>query len=269
MPIHPTAIVDKTAEIDPTVEIGAYAIVEGNVHIGSGTRIYPHAYVAEGTTLGERCRIHPFAVVGHQPQDLKWDGKPSYTQVGDDTVVREHATIHRGTTPGSTTVVGRECYIMSTGHVGHNCTVGDRVVIVNGGLLGGHVHVGQRAFISGNAVVHQFVRIGELVMLAGLVRAINDVPPFMMYGPAGVVGPNVVGLRRAGWTSAERLEIRQCHRLLYRSGLHFPQAIERVAELVQTEPGRRLLAFLREPSKRGYAPLRRRGRAAEPDNELM
>jgi UDP-N-acetylglucosamine acyltransferase len=268
MPLFETAIIAAGTEIDPTAEIGAYAVVERNVRIGAETRLYAHAYVAEGTTLGRGCQIHPFAVVGHLPQDLKFPGEPSYTEVGDETVVREHATIHRGTVPGSTTVVGPRCYIMSTSHVGHNCVVGAGVVIVNGGLLAGHVQVGDRAFISGNAGVHQFCRIGELAMLAGAMRVPRDVPPFMLVGLPGVVATNVVGLRRAGFSAAERLELRQCHRLLYRSHLPFAEAIERVAETVQTEPGRRLVAFLRSPSKRGYLGYRRRRGGPEPDEEL-
>ncbi len=262
MPIHPTAIIDRTAEIDPTAEIGAYAIVEKNVRVGPQTRLYAHAYVAEGTTLGQGCQIHPFAVVGHLPQDLKWEGAPSFTQVGDETVVREHATIHRGTTPSSTTIVGRHCYIMSTGHIGHNCVIGDHVIVANGALLSGHVEAGPRAFVSGNSVVHQFARIGELAMIAGLARVPKDVPPFMLLGPAGVVGPNVVGLRRAGLTSEERQELRQCYRVLYRSGLHFPEAVQRVADMVRTSPGRRLAEFLHAPSKRGFCGPQQRGRAA-------
>ena len=261
MTIHPTAIVDKTAEIDPTAEVGAYAVIERGVQIGPQTRIYPHAYIAGGTRLGRACQIPPCAVVGHHPQDLAWEGSPSYTVIGDETVIREHATVHRGTTPESTTVVGKHCYIMSTGHVGHNCVIGDEVKIANGGLLSGHVQVGDKAFISGNASVHQFVRIGELAMIAGLSRVPNDVPPFMMVAPAGIVGANVVGLRRAGLTPDERHEIRACHRVLFRSGLHLPEAVERVAKLVRTDPGRRLVEFLRAPSKRGFMRLKRRAGA--------
>ncbi|MCK4341546.1 MAG: acyl-ACP--UDP-N-acetylglucosamine O-acyltransferase [Phycisphaerae bacterium] len=268
MPIHPTAIVDKTAEIDPTAEIGAYAVVEKNVRIGAQTRLYPHAYVSEGTTLGARCQIHPFAVVGHPPQDLKFAGQPSYTRIGDETVVREHATIHRGTMPGSTTIVGRRCFIMATAHIGHNCVLGNDVVLVNSVLLSGHVEIGDRALISGNASVHQFVRIGELAMLSGLTPVPKDVPPFMlMVRSEYIAGPNVVGLRRAGFSSAERHELRRCHRVLYRSGLHFPQAIERVAEMVDTDPGRRLVEFLRSSSKRGYMTGRRPGQTLAADGE--
>lgn len=259
MSIHPTAIVDRQAEVDPSAEIGAYAIVEGGVRIGAETRVYPHAYVSRGTTLGRGCQIHPFAVVGHHPQDLAWEGAPSYTEIGDETIIREGASVHRGTMPESTTVVGRSVYMMATSHAGHNCTIGDGAILVNGVLLSGHVQVGQRAILAGGTRVHQYVRIGELVMISG-VRVPNDVPPFMLVGPAGVVGTNVVGLRRAGFSSDERLEIRQAYKTLYRSKLLFREAIERVAEAVRTEPGHRLVEFLRCRSQRGYMRFKQRGR---------
>ncbi len=263
MPIHQTAIVDRTAEIDATADIGPYAIIEPQTRIGAGTRVYPHAYIAQYATIGARCEIHPYAVVGHVPQDLAFEGAPSYATVGDDCVIREGATIHRGTMPDSTTRVGNHCFLMANSHVGHNCEIADRVILANGALLSGHVQVGPRAFVSGNVTVHQFVRVGELVMCAGLVRVPNDVPPFMMVAPEGVVGPNVVGLRRAGLDNAERLEIRKCHRMLYRSGLAFPAAIENLETLVETEPGRRLLAFLKGRSKRGFMGGRRRVSASD------
>lgn len=260
MSIHPTAIVDRSAEIDPSADIGAYALVEAGVKIGAHTKIYPHAYISEGTTLGQRCQIHPFAVVGHHPQDLKWDGAPSYAEIGDGTVIREGAQVHRGTTAESTTVVGKRVYIMATGHVGHNCVIGDDVVIANAGLVSGHVHVGDRAFVSGCAVIHQFTRVGELAMLGGGVRVPADVPPFMLVTPDGIVGPNLVGLRRAGFAREERQEIRAAYKILFRSGLRFSDAVAQVAEMVETDPGRRLTEFLRAPSKRGL--MRFRSRAA-------
>ncbi len=257
MSIHSTAVIDKTAEVDPTAEIGAYAIVERHVRIGPGVRLYPHAYVSDGTTLGARCQIHPFAVVGHHPQDTKWAGEPSYTEIGEETVVREHASVHRGTMPGSTTYIGRKCYLMATSHVGHNCVVGDEVTIANGSMLGGHIEVGRRAFISGNVVAHQFTRIGELTMIGGSVALAQDVPPFMLVRyPEVVLGTNTVGLRRAGIGARERTELRECYRVLYRQGLPLPQAVERVAEIVQTDVGRRLLDFLRSPSRRGILAYR-------------
>ncbi|MFH1747596.1 MAG: acyl-ACP--UDP-N-acetylglucosamine O-acyltransferase [Planctomycetota bacterium] len=253
MAIHPTAIIDKSAEIDPTVEVGAYAIIEGDVHIGPQTRIYPHAYISRGTTLGRACQIHPFAIVGHLPQDTKYDDAPTYTNIGNETIIREHASVHRGTAPESTTSVGPRCFIMATAHVGHNCTVGEEVTLVNAVLLAGHVQVGRRAFLSGGVGIHQFVRIGEMAILSGRTPVTRDVPPFMMVVESHVVGLNVVGLRRAGLTNEERHEIRQAHQILYRQDRAFSAAVDQVAEMVQTEPGRRLVEFLRAESKRGYA----------------
>lgn len=267
MPIHPTAVIDRTAEIDPTAEVGAYAIVEPHVKIGAETRLYPHAYVSSGTTLGRRCQIHPFAVVGHHPQDLKWDGSPSYTTVGDDTVIREGAQVHRGTMPESTTIIGSRVYMMATSHVGHNCVIGDGVIMVNGALASGHVEIGPRAFLSANSMFHQFIRVGELAMISGGSRILQDVPPFMMCGPAGVFQTNVVGLRRAGFTREERLEIRLAYKTLYRSGLPFREAIAQVVAMVKTAPGRRLAAFLQIPAKRGYAAYKGDARTGEDGDE--
>lgn len=264
MAIHPTAVVDRSAEIDPTVEVGPYAIIEANVRIGAATRIYPHAFIGEGTTIGQRCQVHPFAVVGHAPQDLKYTGSVSYTQIGDETVIREHASVHRGVSPGSFTTVGRRCFIMATAHVGHNCTVGDDVKMANGALLAGHVEVGNGVFMSGNAVAHQFSRLGELVMIGGVGRATHDVPPFMSVVFEEIYGVNVIGMRRAGFTRAERNEIKNCFRIMFRSGLLLPAAIARVIETVETAPGRRLAEFLRAPSRRGYLHASRGGHRAEP-----
>lgn len=260
MPIHPTAIVAGTSEVDPSADIGAYAVVEAHSRIGANARLYPHAYVSAYTTLGARCEVHPFAVVGHLPQDLKFKNEPSYCEVGADTVVREHATIHRGTMPESRTIVGEHCFLMSGAHIGHNCTVGNHVIMANTALLAGHVEVGDRAFLSGSVLVHQFCRIGEMVMMGGGSAITRDVPPFMLvYPPAMVLGPNVVGLRRQGFSPEERQEIRLCHRLLYRSGLPMNRAVTQIEKLVQTDVGRRFLAFLQAPNKRGFTPgLRRR-----------
>ncbi len=251
MAVHPTAIIGERCEIDSGAEIGAYAILEPGVRVGACVRIYPHAYVATGTTIGAGCQIHPFAVIGHHPQDMKWTQAPSYTVLGEDCVIREGAQIHRGTEPESRTVVGNRVYMMATSHIGHNCDVGDDVILANAALLSGHVRIGPRAFLSGCAMIHQFVRVGALVMVAGGTRVTMDVPPYFMAAPLGVIGPNTVGLRRAGFTPQERAEIRVAYHNLYRSGAHFRDAIERVASTVATEPGRKLVEFLRERSRRG------------------
>lgn len=263
MPIHPTAIVDPQAHVDSSADVGPYAVIEADVHVGLRVRIYPHAYIGRYTTLEAGCQVHPFAVVGHLPQDLKFNGAPSYVRVGENTILREHTSVHRGTTPESVTSVGARCFVMADAHIGHNCQVADDVILANGALLGGHVQVGRRAFISGNAVVHQFCRVGELAMVGGALRVVQDVAPFMLYGPNGVSAPNVVGLRRAGFSSDERQEIRLACKLLFRSPGRLQPAIDQFAAVCRTDPGRRLLEFMRTPAKRGYHTLRRRGASPE------
>ena len=251
MLIHPTAVVDKTAEIDASAEVGPYVVIEGPVRVAANVMIYPHAYLCGHTRVGENCRIHMGAVVGHVPQDRAFSGRRSYCEIGPNTTVREYATIHRGTDPESTTTVGADCLLGATSHVAHNCTVGDRVILMNGVLLGGHVGVGPGAFLSGNVGVHQFARVGELVMVSGGAALACDVPPFLVaYGRNRVSGINRVGLVRAGMTPQEIDEIRQAFRLLYRSGKLMPQSIAQLAETLATPAGRRMVEFLRADRKR-------------------
>jgi UDP-N-acetylglucosamine acyltransferase len=253
MAIHPTALIDKRAEIDPSVEIGAYVIVDGPVRIGPQTRVYAHAYLTGATQIGAGCQIHPFAVIGHVPQDIGYGGTETYCTIGDGTIIREGVTIHRGTEEGSTTIVGKHCFLMAHSHVAHNCVVGDNVVLANAVLLGGHVHVGVGSFLGGSANAHQFVRIGERVMAQGLAKMSMDVPPYFMVADLNrCVGVNIVGMRRTGLSSAERTEIRDAYRLLYRSGMTFRKAVDQLATIVKTEPGRRLVAFLQSESRRGF-----------------
>ncbi len=259
MAIHPTAIVDTRAEIDEAAEIGPYAVIEGPVRVGPRSRIFAHAYLTGRTDIGQDCQIHPHAVVGHEPQDFGYAGHDTGCRIGDGTVIREGAQVHRGTTPDSETVVGKRCLLMANAHVGHNCVIGDDVIMVNGVLLAGHVHVGSRAFLSAYAAIHQFARIGEVAMIAGLAAVTMDAPPFFVIGrDERCVAVNVVGMRRAGLTTDERSEIKKVYRTLYRSGMTFRVALDAAAELVSTEPGKRLIAFLRAPSQRGILGTARR-----------
>lgn len=264
MPVHATAVIDNVAVVDPTAELGPYVTIEGPVQIGAGARIGPHVSLAGSTRIGAHCRIFPHAAVGYAPQDLAYDNAESFCEIGDGTIIREGVTVHCGTGAGSSTVVGKRCFLMANSHVAHNCRLGDQVVLANGVLLAGHAQVGERAFLGGGAVVHQFARIGELAMIAGLARVSADVPPFFMAGGNNrCLGVNVVGMRRAGFTPAERDEIRRAYRLLYRNGCSFHAAIAELAESVQTEPGRRLAEFLSQPSKRGFMPPSRAREAQE------
>lgn len=254
MAIHPTAVLSPKAEIDPTVEIGPYVIIEDEVKIGPHCRIYPHVFINGYTTIGAHNQIHAGAVIGDLPQDLAFKDCRSYVRIGDHNVIREGATIHRGTNPETATEIGNHCYLMGFCHVAHNCRLADHVKIANGALLAGHTHVGEGSFISGLALIHQFVRIGRLCMIAGGTRVCQDIPHFMMaWGESELVGINRVGLRRAGFSSPQISDIRAAYRLLYRSGMTFRKALDQLEAGNSSEPVQELIAFLRAPSKRGIA----------------
>lgn len=258
MGIHPTAIVDSAAKIDASADIGPGVVIDGPVQVGPNTRVYPHAYLSGWTKIGAGCEIHPGAVVGHLPQDLAYDGGESYCTIGDGTIIREGATIHRGTKPGSATVIGERCFIMCGAHVAHNCHLGHEVKMTTGSMLGGYAQVGNGAFLGGNAGVHQFVRIGELAMVGGAAKITQDVPPYFLVGDLNsCTGTNLVGMRRAGFTREQVREVKKAFAIVYRSGLSLARAVEELADSVTTEPGQRILAFLREASRRGIVHGRR------------
>lgn len=252
MSIHSTALIDERAEIDPSATIGAYAIVEGPVKIGARTRLFPHAYVAGYVTLGEDNQVHPFAVVGHEPQDRAFKGGESYLRIGDRNIIREHATIHCGTAEGSATVLGDDNFILASAHIGHNVVLGNGVTLASYSALCGHVHVGDRAFLSGGALVQQFTRIGRLVMMSGQAAVSKDIPPFVTSVFRNrVSGLNVVGLKRAGIEAAARAELRECFKILFTRKLPLPAALETIEAARFASPEVvELLEFCRS-SKRG------------------
>jgi UDP-N-acetylglucosamine acyltransferase len=253
VPVHPTAVVDPHAEIDPSADIGPYVIVDGPVRIGPRTRVLPFAYLTGRTEIGADNVIHPGAVVGHEPQDLSYRGAPSGVRIGDRNVLREHCEVHRGTAEDSTTEIADDCYLMARAHVAHNCRLGDGVIVASGAMVAGYVVVGERAFISGNCVVHQHCRVGRLVMMRGLSRAARDLPPFAMIDWTHTVrGLNRVGLRRAGF-DRERLRILSAaFRVLFRVRTNLTAALARVEAELRSPDVDELLAFIRA-SRRGIA----------------
>ncbi len=260
MAIHPSAIIDTSAELDGSVEVGPFCVIEGNVRVGAGTRLYHGVYLTGWTEIGEDCELHPGAIVGHKPQDTKYDGARTYCRVGRGTILREYVTVHRGTIPESETVVGEDCFLLGGCHVAHNCVVGDRVTLINNVLLAGHVCVGDDATLGGYAGVHQFVRIGELAMVAGSARVAQDVLPFALTSVEGrVAGLNRVGLRRAGVSREDVEAIRDAYRVLLTSGSSIAQACERLAREPRCGPCDRLLRFVQEESRRGLAGRSRPG----------
>ena len=261
MPIHPTALIDARAEIDPQADIGPYVVIDGPVHVGPRTRVLAHATLTGWTTIGADNVIHMGAVVGHTPQDLAFTGEESYLRIGDRNVIREHAQIHRGTKPGSATVVGNDNYFMSNAHVAHNCAIGEGVIVAGGALLAGYVEVGDQAFISGNCVVHQYVRIGRLAILRGLSRTSRDVPPFcIMDGTHTVRAINRVGLRRAGFTGAQVRALQNAFVRLFGRAGNLSHAIAAVESEPVSPDVRYLIDFIRA-SKRGvcFGPRPRSG----------
>ncbi|MFQ6070563.1 MAG: acyl-ACP--UDP-N-acetylglucosamine O-acyltransferase [Candidatus Aminicenantales bacterium] len=252
MCIHPTAIVNPKAKIADRVEIGPFSIIEDEVEIAAGVKIGSHVWIRSGTSIDTGTSIHKGAIIGHEPQDLAFKGKPSFVKIGKNNIIREYTTIHRGTEEGSSTVIGDSNFFMAFSHVGHNCHLGNEVILVNGVLLGGYVTVEDRAFISGHSVVHQFVRIGKVVMVGGLARVTRDIPPYMLVkGDSLIHSMNIVGMRRAGLSEEVRTEIKKAYKILYRMNLNVSQALERMEkELKPLEEIRYLMDFIRN-SKRG------------------
>ena len=252
MSIHPTAIIDSRAEIHPESEIGPYVVVEGPVKIRRGTRVMAHATILGWTEIGAENEIHPGAVLGDAPQDKAYSGAETYLKIGSRNVFRELVQAHRGTAPGTSTIIGDDNYLMATAHVGHNCRLGDHIVIANGALLAGHVEVGDGAFISGNCVVHQFVRVGELSLMRGLSGASRDVPPYsIMDWQHTVRGVNSVGLKRAGFDERKIRALKEAFRVLFRKGRNLKLALGELETKKDLTPEvRSLLAFIKS-SERG------------------
>ena len=249
--IHPTAVIDPQADLASDVEVGPYAVIEGPVHVGKGTRIWPHAYLAGPLEIGQNCQIHIGAVLGHLHQALR-EPQAGGARIGDRTIVREYAQVHRASQAGGWTTVGSDCLLMGFSHVAHDCAIGNRAILANGALVAGHVTLEEKAILSGHVAVHQFVRIGTLAMVGGLSRVNKDVPPyFLVKGDSEVWAVNTVGLKRAGISELARGKIREAYRLLYRAGLNTTQALKAIQAMDGLVPEvERLVRFVQE-SRRG------------------
>ncbi len=259
--IHETAVIHPGARIGKDVEIGPYAVIGENVLIGEGTQIGAHVVIDGWTSIGKNCTIFPSASIGTEPQDLKFRGEKSYVFIGDNTKIREFATVNRATGEGEETRVGANCLLMAYTHVAHNCIVGNHVVMSNAATLAGHVVVEDRAVIGGLAGVHQFVKIGRNAMIGGASKVVQDVPPFVIVDghPAKVAGLNNVGMARAGVGELARRNLKKAYKILYRSNLLLPQAIAVMEqELDSCEEVEHFLRFLRN-AERGIC----RGRKEE------
>ena len=252
--IHPTSIIDPEAKIASDVKIGPYCVIEGPVNLGPGCVLHSHVKLRGPLTMGARNEVHSFAVLGDWPQDRKFKGDFSEVIFGDDNVIREGVTVHRGTALNSKTVIGSRCYLMVNSHVGHNAVVSDDVTLVNGGMLAGHVHVGPRAIIGGNCTVHQFVRVGRLAMISNVSGHNVDIPPFCIAMSTNIIIQlNAVGLRRSGMPPASINALRQMFKHLFRQHRQLRQAITDLpAELTAVPEVKEFVDFCLT-SKRGVA----------------
>jgi len=251
--IHPTAIISPDAEIAADAEIGAFAIVGEGCTIGSGCVIAPRATLERNVTLGRAVKVGIGTILGGAPQDLKYAGEETTVEIGDDTVIREYATINRGTSHSFKTTVGKNCLLMSYVHIGHDCRIGDSVILSNVVQLAGHVTIEDRAILSGLSAVHQFARIGRQSFIGGMSRVAKDIPPFLkaVGNPVKLYGLNTIGLQRSGMDEETILELKRAYRLLFRSDLNVTQAIERVQTEIEPLPEvKELIRFL-EASERG------------------
>ena len=237
--IHPTAVVNSKADIGSSVEIGPYAIIRENVTIGAGTVIGPHAVIDPFVTIGPECQIFQFAAVGAVPQSLKFKGEKTYVKIGRETVIREFATIHRGTGfGGGITEIGERCFLMAYAHVAHDCRIGREVVLANNATLGGHITIGDHATLGGLVAIHQFAHVGDYAFIGGLSGVTKDVPPYVIAaGPRiKLHGLNIVGLKRHGFSDNDISLLKKTYRLIFRIGLTLNEAIERVRAEVDQIP---------------------------------
>ncbi|ADV61342.1 acyl-(acyl-carrier-protein)--UDP-N-acetylglucosa mineO-acyltransferase [Isosphaera pallida ATCC 43644] len=251
--IADTASVDPRAVLGDGVEIGPYCVIGPQVEIGPGTRLIAHVCVPGPAVLGARNVVHPFSVLGGDPQDISYRGEPTRLVIGDDNVIREHVTINRGTAKDQgLTAIGHRNLLMAGVHVAHDCQLGDDIVLANGTLLGGHVHIEDQVGLSGGVAVHHYVTIGRLAFIGGHSRIIHDVPPYMLVdgNPSRVRCINIVGLRRHGLAESTIDALHEAHRLIFRGKMTIDQAAAVLESQVQPDrpiPDEvtRLLEFLR------------------------
>jgi UDP-N-acetylglucosamine acyltransferase len=249
--IHPSAIVHSSAEIGLGVSIGPFCVIGPDVIISDGTTVDSHAVIEQWTTVGRNCQIGCGTVLGGTPQDHKFQGERSYLIIGDNNIIREYNTIHRGSGEETVTRIGNDNMLMAYCHVGHNCELRDNIVMANMVGISGHVLIEDRVVFGGMVGVHQYIRIGRLAMIGGYSKVVQDIPPFMLADgrPTRVYDLNVIGLRRAGVPPRVRAGLKQAYKLLYRSNLNSTQAIEAIeaveSEVDPTEERDYLLEFLR------------------------
>jgi len=258
--IHPTAIVDPRAQIGANVEVGPFSVIGAQTVIGERTVIQSHVAIEGEVLIGAGNFIGHGAIIGAPPQDLSFSPeRKTKIDIGNENVIREYCTIHRGSAEGTATKIGDKNFFMAGAHVGHNCEIGNNVIIANKCLLGGHVRVGDGAFLGGGGIFHQHMHIGRLALTQGGSGFSKDIPPFVIAAEINYVfGVNVVGLRRAGFSGQDRDEIKAAFKLLYTSGLNISQALEKADTMKFGKAAREFFEFVANAKKRGICPYKTR-----------
>ena len=251
--IHPTAIVSPRAQLGERVDVGPFAIIGDSCEVGDDCHIAPRATLERNVRLGKGVRIGIGSVLGGAPQDLKYGGEHTTVEIGDGTVIREYATINRGTSESFKTSVGTKCLLMSYVHLAHDCHLGNGVILGNSVQLAGHVTIGDRAILSGLTGVHQFVKIGRNAFIGGCSRVAKDIPPFLkaVGNPIRLYGLNSVGLQRSGFSEEVVRELKRAYRLFFRSDLNVSQAMQQAETELEMFPEVRELMQFVEGSGRG------------------
>jgi UDP-N-acetylglucosamine acyltransferase len=253
--IHPTAVVEPGARLAETARVGPYCVVGPEVELQDGVELVSHVAIAGRTLVGAETRIFPFASIGHQPQDLKYQGEKSRLEIGRRNIVREHVTMNPGTTGGGMlTRVGDGCLFMVGAHVAHDCRLGDNVIMANNATLAGHVVIGDFAILGGLSAVHQFVRIGKHAMIGGVTGVERDVIPYgqVVGDRARLVGLNIVGLQRRGFSREQVQGLRTAYQMLFGESGTLAERVDEVArQFAEVEPVRDIVEFIRADSQRG------------------
>lgn len=250
--IHPTAIIDPTAELGEDVQVGPFVVIDGPCRVGPGCVLKAGAQLLGQVTMGANNTVHSYAVIGDTPQHLKYTGDPSAVEIGDGNVFREHVTVHRAVTKDGVTRIGNHNYLMASSHVAHDCVLGNNCIFANASVLGGHCVIADGVCMSGHSALHQFCRVGRLAMISGVSASTKDVPPFMINQRINVVcGVNVIGMRRGGVSALAIEAVRKAYHVLYRQDnvlSHSLAQLER--ELGHIAEVTELITFIRA-SKRG------------------
>ena len=246
------AFVHPEAKLGENIIVEAFAFVDRNTEIGDGTHLMSHSTILNGARIGKNCTIFPHATIAGVPQDLKFQGEDTTAEIGDNTIVRECATVNRGTASRAKTVVGNDCLIMAYSHVAHDCILRNNIILGNATQLAGEVEIDDYAIISGGTLIHQFTRIGAHAMIQGGSKIPKDIPPFVLVGrePIVFMGLNVVGLRRRGFTSEQINSMQEIYRYIYQTGNNVSQATGKIEkELPETNERNHILEFIRSSTR--------------------